>query len=135
MKPPVLLCYNLQGDQATKIKLLAMRLGVRIRAVSAQELGEPLVALCGWEPLTAAPPAAEPFTDAMLVLANFPQATLNAFLAGFREHKIPAVPLKAILTESNARWDSIALHRELGEEHRAMAAMQKPVHAPAPEEP
>ena len=118
----MLLCYRLQGEQAAQIKLLAMQLGVRVRPVAQEEFAEPLISLCGWEPLTGAHPTQEAFPDPMLVLANFPQTTLDKFLSAFRERRIPSVALKAILTETNAHWDSFALHRELSEEHRAMNA-------------
>lgn len=122
MKPSVMLVYNIQGEKAAQLKLLAMRLRVRVREVAAKEYGETLAALCGMEPLTAAAPAGEPFADEMLVLANFTSAQLNEFLGGFRHGRIAPVNLKAVLTDTNMRWHSQALHRELTEEHKAMRA-------------
>ncbi len=124
MKPSVMLCYNLQGEKAAQIKLLAMRLRVRIREVAPGEYGETLAALCGMEPGTGAAPMAEPFADEMLVLANFSSAQLNDFLSAFRHARIPSVHLKAVLTDTNMRWHSQALHRELTEEHKAIRAAQ-----------
>jgi hypothetical protein len=129
MKPPVLLCFNIEADKAAGIRLLAMRLGVRLRNVPQGEFGETLAVLCGWEPPTGAPPPA-PFTDEMLVLANFSGTQLNQFLSGFQAGRIPPVALKAVLTEANRTWDAAALHRELLEEHRAMAARTASPDAP-----
>lgn len=133
MQPPVL-CYNLSGGKAASIKLLAMKLKIRVRTVSPEEFALPLAALCGYQATDAIPMTGEPFADGeMLVLANFAQPTLSAFLNGFRAAKIPAVPLKAILTDTNRQWDSMALHRELALEHAAMAAARPPAH-PQPQE-
>ena len=129
MKPPVLLCYNLPPDQSGKIRLLAMRLGVRIRVVLPTEYGEPLVSLCGWEPLTGAPVPQAAFVDEMLVLANFSNAVLSAFLEHLRQGKTAPVSLKAILTDTNMHWDSVTLHAELSQERDALAAAKPPVHS------
>ena len=130
MKPPVLLCYNLQGDRSQKIKGLAMRLKVRVRAVAPEEYAQPLAALCGMEPAAQTPAPAEPFTDEMLVLAHFTPELLNRFLYSFRSAGLPPVALKAMLTETNMRWDSATLHQQLAEEHEAMKNGQTPVHEP-----
>lgn len=125
MKPPVLLCYNLKEDKASKIKQLAMRLRIRIRVVSAMEFHQPLAVLCGYAQPLELPPVPEPFTTEMLVLANFTQPMLTDFLNGFRHGAIPAVTLKAMLTETNQQWDSVTLHHELSQEHAALAASRQ----------
>ncbi len=122
MKPPVLLCFNLPAEKAAKIRLLAMRLGVRVRPVEPTELGETLAVLCGWEPPAGAVDQVEPFGDEMLVLANFSGTQLNEFLGGFRRGQIPPVALKAVLTDTNLHWSAAALHGELAQEHQALAA-------------
>jgi hypothetical protein len=126
MKPPVLLCFNLPAEKAAKLRQLAMRLGVRVRIVDAEEHNETLSMLCGWEPSADIAPV-EPFADEMLVLANFSGTQLNDFLGGLRRGQIPPVALKAVLTDTNMRWSAAKLHAELVEEHRALAA-QEPSH-------
>ena len=128
MQPPVLLCYNLANDKAAKIRLLAMKLQIRIRTVTPEEYAKPLEMLCGYVDAAESLPVQQVFTDEMLVLANFPQPTLIAFLNGFRQGKIPTVSLKAILTDTNQHWDSVTLHKELVLEHQAMAAARQPAH-------
>lgn len=130
MKPPVLLCYNLQGEKAGKVKLLAMRLMIRVRPVQAEEYGQTLAALCGYEPALEPQPASEPFIDEMLVLGNFSTELINQFLIGFRQAMIPAVNLKAILTETNMAWNSVTLHGQLVEEHEALSKNRAPLHVP-----
>ena len=62
------------------------------------------------------------FEDEMLVMANFPAGMMNTFLGLFRRMGIAPVALKAMLTPTNAAWDSEKLHEELAGEHRAMTS-------------
>ncbi len=130
MKPPVLLAYNLPDERAKKIRGMSMRLSVRFRAVAPDEFGQTLAVLCGLEPSAQTPPPAEPFADEMLVLANFPPELLNRFLYAFRKDGVPSVALKAVLTETNMRWSSAALHEQLKEEHEALKNARPPIHEP-----
>ena len=62
------------------------------------------------------------FEDEMLMMANFPAGMMNTFLGLFRRMGIAPVALKAMLTPTNAAWDSEKLHEELAGEHRAMTS-------------
>lgn len=123
-----LLCYNLTGDRAAKIKFTAMRLKIRICEVSPEDYYQPLAALCGRAPRAEADASAESFTDEMLVMADFSNSLITQFLQAFRNGKIPPVLLKAILTDVNAGWTSLQLHRELSAEREAVLAQGKPMH-------
>ena len=120
MKQAVLLCYNLAPEKAQKIRLAAMRLKIRVRPVAKEEYGQTLAALCGMEETTDAAYGGEGFEDEMLVMANFQTAMMNTFLGLFRRMGIAPVALKAILTPTNAQWDSEKLHAEIASEHEAM---------------
>ena len=120
MKQAVLLCYNLAPEKAQKIRLAAMRLKIRVRPVAKEEYGQTLAALCGMEETTDAAYGGAGFEDEMLVMANFPAAMMNTFLGLFRRMGIAPVALKAILTPTNAQWDSERLHAEIASEHEAM---------------
>lgn len=122
MKSPVLLCYNLPEEKARQIRLLAMRMLVRVRPVMSGEYGETLAALCGMEALASTPAPEKSLEAEMLVLAHFSNDLLTRFLAGFRQAGITPVPLKAILTDTNAHWNSLSLFQELTAEHEALAA-------------
>ena len=65
----------------------------------------------------------------MILMSNFTNAMVNSFLQEFRKRGIKPVALKAILTESNAQWNSAQLHTELLREHEAMFG-GKTAHAP-----
>lgn len=130
MKQPVLLCYNLSGEKMQKIRLAAMRLKIRIRPVEEDEYAQTVAALCGLEEKTDAAYVGAGFEDEMLVMANFPAGMMNAFLGLFRRMGIAPVALKAMLTPTNAAWNSEKLHAEIAGEHQAMMNGKEKRHQP-----
>ena len=118
---PTLLCYNLSGAKASKIRFAAMRLRVLLRDVRPDEYGLTLNDLCGLETGGENVPCEETFPDEMLVMAGFTPMLMNQLLQTFRQMKIPPVPLKAMLTETNGQWDSCRLYRVISAEHEAMS--------------
>ena len=130
MKQPVLLCYNLSGEKMQKIRLAAMRLKIRVRPVEADEYAQTVAALCGLEEKTDAAYVGAGFEDEMLVMANFPAGMMNAFLGLFRRMGIATVALKAMLTPTNAAWNSEKLHAEIAGEHQAMMNGKEKRHQP-----
>ena len=126
MKPPVLLTYNLHGERAAKIRMAAMRFRVRLRAVERREYARPLGELVesgpegDWD--------GEAFDEEMLVMAHFPPALVQAFLQGLRRAGVRPGGLKAVLTPTNAQWDSLALHTELCREREAISQGAASVH-------
>ena len=131
MKPPVLLTYNLHGERAAKIRMAAMRFRVRLRAVERREYARPLAELVengpegDWN--------GKAFDEEMLVMAHFPPALVQAFLQGLRRAGVRPGGLKAVLTPTNAQWDSRALHAELCKEREAISHGAASVHAQAEE--
>ena len=130
MKQPVLLCYNLSGEKMQKIRLAAMRLKIRVRPVEKDEYAQTVAALCGLEEKTDAAYVGAGFEDEMLVMANFPAGMMNAFLGLFHRMGIAPVALKAMLTPTNAAWDSEKLHAEIAGEHQAMMNGKEKRHQP-----
>lgn len=130
MKQPVLLCYNLSGEKMQKIRLAAMRLKIRVRPVEKDEYAQTVAALCGLEEKTDAAYVGADFEDEMLVMANFPAGMMNAFLGLFRRMGIAPVALKAMLTPTNAAWNSEKLHAEIAGEHQAMMNGKEKRHQP-----
>ena len=130
MTQPVLLCYNLSGEKMQKIRLAAMRLKIRVRPVEEDEYAQTVAALCGLEEKTDAAYVGAGFEDEMLVMANFPAGMMNAFLGLFRRMGIAPVALKAMLTPTNAAWNSEKLHAEIAGEHQAMMNGKEKRHQP-----
>ena len=113
----VLCTWNLKTDTAGKLRYFCLREGIGFRPVGAAECSQPI------RKLVIASPSAEsvslPFPDEMLLMAGFTSLQLDRLLEFLREKGIP-IPLKAVMTASNARWDSLRLYQELCAEHQAM---------------
>lgn len=114
---PVILCYNMAGERAGGIRQVAEGLGIIVRPVQKEEYHQTLAALCGLEEMAGEGCEDPGFEEEMMVLAFFPQGLLSKLLDGIREAGQAPVALKAVLTQANSRWDSLALHKELREEH------------------
>lgn len=66
------------------------------------------------------PSSEDDFEQPMLVLAGFTNHRITAFLNEMEEKEVPPIPLKAVLTEYNAVWDSHSLYEELKKEDEYM---------------
>lgn len=119
---PVLLFYNLDNETGRKIKLLCLRFKIKIKMISPEQYHQPIGALFGMEGIEPVPGSCEGegFSEEMLVFKGFDNGLLDLFLREYGKMRIPRVGLKAVLTEQNIHWDSIALHRELMQEEAAM---------------
>lgn len=114
------LLYNIGKDKLPKIQFILFKLGLRARQVSPTEYAHPigyLAGIEGYEPVQDAP--GKPFPGEMLVMAGLSSQQFSAFLNALRQNRC-TVALKAVLTETNAAWDSQRLHRELSAEHEAL---------------
>lgn len=120
MNTPLVCLYNLDSEKGKKIKALCLLLKIRVRPVKKEEYGLTLSVLTGKEEQPAQSREAADFDDEMILMVNFTNAMVNTFLQEFRRKGIKPVALKAVLTQSNAGWDSAQLNTELRREHEAM---------------
>ena len=127
---PQILLFNLSQDKLRRLRPLALRLGLSCRAVPPTEFGKSLAALCG----RAEDAAAADGEDAldvpgeMLVMDGLSAPQFHGLLDGLRRERA-TVALKAVVTESNARWSAARLYRELSAEHEAMEKLRgKSIH-------
>ena len=116
------LMYNCSGEEFSKLKQIFAMLRLRMRPVEPERYHVPLgdLAVGRGEP----GPAAEPISEAMLVFCGMGQALLNQVLEVIRVAKLPPIPLKAVLTESNLNWDTRQLHEELLKEREAISVQK-----------
>lgn len=128
-----LLTYNLTGDRLNHLRFLCLRLGIAVRPVPAEAWGLSLSALPGPAiPAADLPTPTGTFTDEMLVMCGFTGPLVNGLLNAMRQARMAPIALKAVLTPSNATWDSVYLHAQLLQEHVAMQLGKPAVHAPQP---
>lgn len=120
MNAPLVLLYNLDNRNGSRLRLICLKLHIRVRTVAPAELAEPVGALAGLMEPTGAPAEGAPFADEMMVMVHFGGKLLNQFLQEIRAAHLPGVGLKAVLTPTNMEWSSVRLHDELRREHEAM---------------
>ena len=123
MNEPTVLAVNILPEKLGKLRFLCLRLGIRVQIVEQRAFGCAVGALVAGDAAMMRARHA-PFTDEMLVMADFLPGMLDAFLGGFRESGIPPIPLKAMLTPTNASWTLERLHAALREEHEQMAVFR-----------
>ena len=122
------LCYNLKGTtKGRKIVLIFGFLGYRVRHVEEKEYLLPVGEVA--EGRTAESINEEAgvetketeaaFQDEMLLKCPDNERMLDEALLRMRKEKVQ-VPLKAVLTEINKNWTSVALHDEIMREHEKM---------------
>lgn len=128
----LVLCYNLSGNKAAKIKASCIRLGLRLKTVSAECFALPLGHLLHIPEYEQTPPTDEaPFHEEMLVFYNLSQSQLDALLTQIRT--AGGIRLKAVVTPTNVGWTSCALNRELQAERAAISRGQGQAHTPNPD--
>ena len=110
MPQSVLYTWNLTPSRLSALREICAPLGVPVRPVAPQETEKPLTAL--GETVPAPGVAAMPFAGEMLLMAYFPDKLIDRLLAGMKAKGI-VIPRKAVLTPTNAGWDSARLFAEL----------------------
>ena len=120
MSAPVVLMYNLDNSQKLKLMFLCAQLKIVCLNVAREDYAQPIAALAGVRRRTSQAYAGEGFTDPMLVMANFTNSLFQAFLNALRRNKVTGIALKAVMTPTNAEWNSVQLHDEILKEHNEM---------------
>ena len=128
----VLYYHNGDAKSAGKVLSVFVRLGIRIRRVEPDQVMEKvgyLAGLPGYTPVNQGEEAAEnpvpKIQESVLIMRNFSGGRLDYLLYNLRKSGVPPIPLKAVLTPSNAEWTFYQLYEELKEEHARMHAPRK----------
>lgn len=116
------LMYNCSGEEFSKLKQIFAMLRLRMRPVEPDRYHIPLEELSQGKGGSADP--ASPLSEPMLVFCGLGQALLDQVLEIIRISKLPPIPLKAVLTETNRSWTTTQLYEELLKEREAIAAQQ-----------
>lgn len=142
------LYYNPESSsKVMKLKGVLVRMGVRIRNVSSEQVLEKVGTLAGLPAYERAvrdsgndsefirehgSESGEAETmqipvipEEILVMHGFSSRRIDELLAGLRKAGVPKVELKAIVTETNADWTFYHLYEEIKEEHERMKQMEK----------
>ena len=116
MNQAMVLCYNMDGDRALAVRTLAQAAGIQPFLVPPEAYLQTIGALCGLEPGSDLAYEGEGFKEEMMLMAFLEKGMLTSFLDSFHHRGLAPVRLKAMLTDSNSKWNSLELHAELMEE-------------------
>ncbi len=116
------LLYNCSAPEFSKLKQIFAMLRLRMRVVEPDRYHVPLEELARGQ--GEAGETAEALPEPMLVFCGLGQALLNQVLEVIRLAKLPPIPLKAVLTDTNQAWNTVQLHEELLREREAIAAQK-----------
>ena len=120
MAGPCVLIYNLDGEEDRKLRQALVAQRLRVRRVEPVQYGLPLALLAAGHGEPEEQAEGEAFSDRMMVFCGLSQDQLDRVLTALARSGAPRVALKAVLTPTNAQWDSRQLREELEREHRAM---------------
>ncbi len=123
-----------------KLKGVLVRMGVRIKNISSEQMGQTigyLAGIPGFEASEAcaaestvgdsstgsgvgASSSASPIPCEVLVMHNFTSRRIDELLLNLRRAGVPRIALKAVVTEHNSAWTFYHLYEEIRKEHEAM---------------
>ncbi len=118
MSQPTVLAFHLSPEKAGRIRTLCVIQKLRFREIRGEDCAKSVGYLAGILPQPEEEGTA--FDEELLVFCGLVDAQLDRFLRDYRRTGLPAIPLKAVLTPSNARWSAAQLCAELKKEHEAM---------------
>ena len=125
MKKQILL-YNIKDKKrALDIRRVLMPLKIRIKQVAPTDFGQPIGYLADIDGFTALEDLSGDFSfdDEMMVMVGLNSFEIDQVIKGFHKRRIAGIPLKAVLTEENQKWDSKKLYENLREEHAKMNSL------------
>lgn len=129
MKETVLYYNPNKAAHASKLKSVFVRMGIKIKNISEDQLDEKVGYLVGLEGFEACENKTLDFDaieEEMLVMKDFSDRRLNELLMQMRKAGVPRIALKAVVTEHNVNWTFRALYKEIKEEHEQMSGSAKP---------
>lgn len=130
------LLYNFSGIREQEIASLCQSCGLQVIRVMPPDFHETIgsILMKTGKSKSIAAPAQAAFSEEMMVIAS-DRSVLEKLLAGFRERKLKAVALKAMVTPVNISWTSVVLCEHLKEEHERMNRSLRPTGEEKTDEP
>ena len=132
----MVLFYTPENTERTrKLKGIFVRLGVRIRNISPEQMGETvgfLAGLEGYDPAEEREEFPAP-AEEMLVMKNFTSRKIDELILAIRKAGLKKIELKAVVTPTNAGWTFYKLYEEIREERRQVLEQAEKSWENAPE--
>ncbi len=125
---PLLLGFQLDGDQTVTARLLSVKQGFRFAAVPVEEYDRTIAMLAGDEEPAGNGEACEALPEPRLVFVRFSDAQVQTFLAACRAGKMSRPELLALQTETNSTWTPTQLAAQLSSEREMIRSRMKKIH-------
>jgi hypothetical protein len=108
--------------KAAKLKAVLVRMGIRIKNISPDQVGQTIGYLAGFDGFEETEQMEGPdVEEEILVMKNFSNRRIDELLSNLRRAGVPKIDLKAVITDTNCKWKFYDLYLELKEEHDAMS--------------
>jgi hypothetical protein len=112
--------------KAAKLKAVLIRMGIRIRNISSDQMNQTVGYLAGMDGFNETAFEACPLVEEeIFVMKNFSNRRVDELLLNLRRAGVPKVQLKAVITDTNSKWRFYDLYEELKQEHDAMSKIPK----------
>ena len=123
MREMVLYYNTVQNPNVAKLKGVLVRMGVRIKNITPEQVTQTVGYLAGLEgyPESEMPEVLPVIEEEMLVMRGFTSRRMDELLMNLRKAGVPKIALKAVVTESNCGWSFYHLYEEIREEHEKMS--------------
>lgn len=123
MREMVLYYNTVQNPNVAKLKGVLVRMGVRIKNITTEQVTQTVGYLAGIEgyPESEIPEVLPVIEEEMLVMRGFTSRRMDELLMNLRKAGVPKIALKAVVTESNCGWSFYHLYEEIREEHEKMS--------------
>ena len=122
MKATVMLFNFSDKSRVMKIRQALLPLGIRIKTVDKSEYLQCLGYLAGEKDDLPVEDIyeGEELSAELFVMAGITRIQMDQILAAMRKKGVGYIPYKAVLTETNSRWNVLTLFDEICKEHKAM---------------
>mgnify|MGYP002518608707 CR=1 FL=1 len=122
MRETVLL-FNIKDKKRVRdLQMICMSLRIRVRTVKKEEYLQPVGVLAGMKEMEKKEEIydGEELADEMMVFAGVTGSHLDQILFMMRKKGMKRMDYKAVLTDTNSKWNVPELYQELEREHAAM---------------
>lgn len=116
---PMILLFHVEPGKAKQIEAVCLPLKIKVSKIRQSSYGQKLgylAGITGFHRENTVYAGAE-FPTEMLVFSGMDSDFVDTFLEKYKENGIPAVQLKAVITQYNIFWTAEQLYRELYKEH------------------
>lgn len=124
----LVLYYNAADSQeAAKARLVFIRMGLLVKPITPEQLGQAVGSFAGLDvPAPAAPAAPDPIPESMMIFSGLRGSELDRTLSALLKAGVPRSVYKAVVTPGNAAWSFYQLYDELRRERTAVESGSQP---------